>query len=334
MNWHNEFRSTFFSIWTSTGFPQPCDFEEAYSNRLKHYSLGKRYDINSSPHSPLDAKLLDRIYGFGVFIGEVIGSLLGLSGHEAKQRADWCGRFNLGISLFDYICDESRGLKIVSTIPAFQFFFDNSFSTYLGGLGQTEKFLNNLTISILSDVEQEESASIAGWKTEFVRVMKKMFDAECRLSSQHLNEECTLAQIRKDLYLKSVEPFRIMAEWMSHDRLGSDKSTRRSAIELGRALGCCYWLIDDAKDVWLDLESNRWNLFLIRAAEEEPKLFERSRNAITDFKLTKIWEHNNIVHRLSMSTICRLFNITTQLKHKSRKRRESLGLLGASLARW
>lgn len=334
MNWHGKFKSTFFSIWTSVGFPPPYDYEEVYSNKLKHYHfIGERYDITNSSLSPLNPQLLNRVYGFGVFIGEVIGCLLGLSDHKAKQRADWCGRFNLGISLFDYICDESNGLDAISAIPAFRLFLNN-FSTDSSGLGQTEKILNNLTINILDELNQEENTNISCWKIELIRVMREMFDAECMLSTQHLNETCNPALIRKALCLKSVEPFRIMAEWMSHGGFGSERPTVNSARELGRALGYCYWLIDDAKDVWLDLESNRWNLFLVNAAEEEPVLFMRSRDAILDFRLTKMWEHSNIVHRLSMSVVHRLLKVTTQLRHTYGRRKEILGLVAASLARW
>ena len=168
-----------------------------------------------------------------------------------------------------------------------------------------------------------------------MKPMKKMFDAELLLSTKDVSDESDPVVIEKALYLKSVEPFRVMAEWMSYGARASKKTlVMKNARKLGRSLGFCYLLFDDARDVWSDLENNRWNSFLLHALEKEPDLFTEPRSSLLDFKLSNIWERQNLVQKLSDSAITELIKIISQLTQRSLHKEKYLGLIGASLARW
>ena len=61
----------------------------------------------------------------------------------------------------------------------------------------------------------------------------------------------------------------VMAEYTAAMKAATDYLTLTDAGAIGKAIGSCYWMIDDAKDVWIDLEAGHWNLFLHAAAEED-----------------------------------------------------------------
>lgn len=333
MHWYGEVKSTFFSFWAKQRLPPPENYFAEYSNTLK----GSPYrGYNPDPSlAPLNPDLLNRVYGFGNFFGGICGGLLGMSFEEMIQRVDWCGLFNLGISLFDYICDELNGLKTISSIPAFQLFLNEKSIEEVTVLGPVEKLLNDIAVNVLGKLQVHNNMKSSSCETNLMKSMKKMFDAEILLSTKDINDKSDPVLIKKALYLKSVEPFRVMAEWMSYGTGESKKPLIiKNARKLGRSLGFCYGLFDDARDVWLDLENNRWNSFLLHALEEEPDLFIEPRSSILDFKLTNIWERQNLVQKLSDSAISELVKIMSPLNQRSPKNEKYLGLIGASLARW
>ena len=63
--------------------------------------------------------MVDRVYGFGHVVGTALAGLLGVTGPPARA-ADWCARFNLGISLVDYVCDESDRLDVLASLEPFR----------------------------------------------------------------------------------------------------------------------------------------------------------------------------------------------------------------------
>jgi hypothetical protein len=341
--WLNHFQSVFFSSWTRAGLPDPAAYEEAYSEALQPLKFTweiEREDV--SAHKSLDSALLDAVYGFGFLMGELLGRLLGLPKHKAPERAQWCGRFNLGISLFDYLSDEGIGAETVAILPAFSVFLSREQPSSINGkfFSPPEKLLNQIASSVLSDLEKEIGAPTrTRLKSGLWRAMREMFRAEMLIATTPLTSEVDPNLIRKSLYLKSVEPFKVMAEWMSHGIVVNNRQSQQSHIKqarrLGRALGRCCWLVDDAKDVWRDLEAKQWNLFLVAAATEEPQLFNPLvTDALRDVRLMKIWKQTRIAERTSISTIRQLVRAVDELNLSKGKQNDMLGLLAAVLARW
>jgi geranylgeranyl pyrophosphate synthase len=273
------------------------------------------------------------VYGFGVMIGKIFADIFGLNNEEAKRTTDWCGRFNLGISLFDYICDEMDGVSSVSSLEVFKLFL-NSSDSIDRSLTPAEKLLSDLAGSVLDDLKR---VSVKGKNVyeidQLFKAMMDMFEAENFISKETLSANADLKKIGKTLYYKSAEPFRVMAAFTVLAMEGKNEAFIRNAYSAGKALGYCYWLIDDAKDVWDDLKSGRWNLFLAMAVAEEPQFFSSS-HADTEGQLMEIWKRSDHAENISIQTIKRLVNAVKRLDLSENVRHHSLGLVWASLWQW
>lgn len=339
MYWYGQFKSGFADAWTQSGLPPAERYEAAYTAALKAVRFTYApSDYASSRRNPLDPEIINAVYGFGVLFGKICGSLLGLSRQITEERSEWCGRFNLGISLFDYLCDEASRATTVVALPAFRPFLKPlpSETTVLCSLAPAEELLNELATGVLTDLEQIiGSTNPTRRRAGLWHALQEMFKAELGGTTSVFQPNADLTRVRRTLRLKSREPFRVMAEWMAY---GSRPARRQTVLiqssRLGRALGHCYWLTDDAKDVWADLDAGRWNLFLIQAATVEPSLFQRARDSIIDLRLIQIWECADSIKLLSRSAIRQLVKSLVPLSIPVRQREETLGIVAASLAHW
>lgn len=340
MYWHGHFQSAFFEAWAKAGLPHPDAYLSEYNETLNHIRFNPgRLNRSRQEFPALDPKLLDSVYGFGVIVGNVCAGCLGIASPATGSASDWCGRFNLGISLFDYICDESDGVGAVTALPAFHLFTGGDGRPSPSARRQTpvDEFLSNLAAGVLSDLENVcgSAAGARGRCASLWKAMREMFRAEIMASELPLSQSADFKHIRKALSLKSVEPFRVMAEWMAQSAdVRESQILIRNARALGRSLGHCYWAIDDAKDVWTDLAAGRWNLFLLLAAAEDPQLFGREYDTLTDVRLTRIWERSNIARRVSADVVPRLTKAVANLQLPAKTRQNTLGLVAASLWQW
>lgn len=337
MDWYGLFRADFFAAWAAAGLPPPDGYAEKYAAALKRIRFPRPKAVIPQQADPaLDPALLDSVYGFGVYVGQMFGRLLNLPEQTVRERATWCGRFNLGISLFDYVCDERGRPNEIRALPAFHSFgFAGPETAPRRPADAAEELLNRLAASVLRQLEREDGhpASRAGGGLR--GALKEMFRAELKVAASPVNAATDLTRMRRALRLKSVEPFRVMAEWMALGgvrRVGPARLTRAGA--LGRALGHCYWLMDDAKDVWADLDAGRWNLFLVWAASREPDLFARGRDAIIDVRLTRMWARGGVIKRTTRPAVRRVVEAVAGLGLAPPVMRDLLGLFAASLARW
>src|SRR3954469_14502339 len=106
MDWRSRFNATFFSTLPEAGLPQSARYARSYDEL--RVSIDTPDDLlGSAPETsgPLGASMVRDVYTFGVFVGRMAGRLLAMADDEIDRSADWCGRFNLGISLFDYLSD-------------------------------------------------------------------------------------------------------------------------------------------------------------------------------------------------------------------------------------
>ncbi len=107
-------RAALFHAWEEAGFPAPQPDRDR--ERLQVPPAPGAVPAGEAP--PLHPDVVRRVHGFGFAVGWAMGRLLGLDDAAARDRADWCGRFNLGISLYDYVCDETgRGDVLLGVEP-------------------------------------------------------------------------------------------------------------------------------------------------------------------------------------------------------------------------
>jgi hypothetical protein len=103
---------------------------------------------------------------------------------------------------------------------------------------------------------------------------------------------------------------------------------------LGRALGRCYWLVDDARDLWEDFGRRRWNLFLLRAADCEPALVESHRDAFTDARLARLLADTGAARRELQPAVQRFAAALDGCPAPPERRAHAAGLVAVSLGRW
>ena len=252
MDWHSHFQQVFFETWQKAGLPQQPDFLNEYIDLREHGDFNNEWIQNSPDISPgIDSNQLRSVYGFGVTTGKIFAGMLGLDVALSKETSDWCGRFNLGISLFDYISDELEGVNNVTSLAVFQPFVKTNYSVDRS-LTPAEELLSNLAGSVLHDLKKADGKKEGSYKADkLFKVMKLMFEAENFFSKESLSGDADLPKIEKALYRKSAEPFRVMAEFTALMADAKDSLMIKNAGTTGKALGYCYWLIDDAKDVWI-----------------------------------------------------------------------------------
>lgn len=156
MDWHSRFKAEFFRQWRLANLPAPEPHENAYRASLRSSvppALGRR-----SKAPPLDPALVTSVYGFGVFTGNLLGRLLGVGERPRKACADWCGRFNLGMSLFDYVCDEGPGAQRALSLPAFRPFVARAPRFAVEPIlepGAVERALDLVATGVLRDLTAE-----------------------------------------------------------------------------------------------------------------------------------------------------------------------------------
>ncbi len=325
MDWQNHFQSVFFETWRKAGLPHHDHFLSAYYTMLEQRDKKIEWIENSTG---IDHSRLYDVYGFGVAAGKVFGEMFGLTDEQITLSSDWCGRFNLGISLFDYISDEQDGAKNVTSLNVFQPFTKTGDSESRS-LSSSEELLSNLAITILNDVNNSPS------KDSLLKAMQEMFEAENFISTTKLSAQPDLDKINKALYLKSAEPFRVMAEYTAAIKAATDPLLINSVNAIGQAVGSCYWLIDDAKDVWIDLEAGHWNLFLHSATEEEADIFtQHGTDAGTKNRLLKIWEQSGYAQNISHQIIKQLQTAFEKIELPEKIKEHALGIVSASLWQW
>ena len=331
LNWQEHFGNVFFDLWKKAGLPDPLEFAEKYVE-LRFQAVFKHELIKETtePNSVLQKTTVNSIYGFGVLHGRMFAQLLGINELEIPDAIDWCGRFNLGISTFDYITDETPdGIAKFTSFEVFQSLKSQE-SQLKQQLNPTEVFLMQLSQGVLKDIENMD---LVNGTNHLMLSMKQLYNSQMFLSKASLKNMPDPDRIGKFLYLKSAEPFLVMAEYIANaSHLGQEKI--EIAKSLGKAFGKLYWLIDDAIDVWIDLEANDWNLFLLMAFNQNPKLFTEQSNISIKKDLEKIWYEDSVAERLSNKMIEELKNTIKDLEASEEEITEQLGIMASVLWHW
>tara|TARA_R110000868_G_scaffold81814_2_gene231356 strand:- start:5846 stop:6859 length:1014 start_codon:yes stop_codon:yes gene_type:complete len=335
MDWHKHFGDVFFETWQKAGLPHHQEFVNEFIKTQEQENSKADWIKNSAAISPaINGSQLYSVYGFGSTIGKIFAEWFGLNKSSTEAAADWCGRFNLGISLFDYICDEMGGLDEVISLSVFQPFINKS-SSKTNPLNPAQKLLSNLAGSVLLDLDKTATKKEGSQKTDILfKVIKQLFDAQIFLSEERLSDHADHNKIKKAMCLKSAVPFKVMSEYTLRLSHTNDPLLLKNVRSMGKAVGCCYWLIDDAKDVWIDLEAKQWNLFLQLAAAENPRIFSKNKDVSINDSLTNTLIKGNHAEKISEQVVKKLVTAIRKLELSERTTEHTLGLLSASLWYW
>lgn len=330
MEWESHFEEVFFEAWLNAGLPHHKDFVNEYVSLREHGEYPSAW-IKQSPaiSSGITGSQLYSVYGFGVATGMIFAEMLGLDKSISENTSDWCGRFNLGISLYDYICDELGGVNSVAALKVFEPFIENDFER-ISSTTPAEKLLSSLSESVILDlkntVKDDKISSL-------LTLLQQMFEAENFVSKAKFSSASDFTKIENALSLKSAEPFRAMAEYTGYNVLGKNPLLINNIGIIGKAIGNCYWLIDDARDVWNDLKAEQWNLFLLEAAKNDPLIFTKDSKGI-EKELMEIWYKTNLAQNVSAQIIEDLKKAIKKLGLSSKTEHHTLGLVSASLWQW
>lgn len=339
MGWQAHFRATFFSAWSVAGLPAPGRHTPAWRQQM--HELDGQYGGTTNrdmPTDPLNRTTMQAVQGFGALFGRLCIQLIGgPAAAEAARREAWCGEFNLGISLFDYLCDVAGSSRHAANLPSLSALGLAPVPTGSPDrdVAEPATYLDALIRRVLLDLTQGGDPRHSA---VLLRTLRSMYAAEMALAAPTRNGGGTLQdckRIEQQLRLKSEEPFRVMAEWATR-AAGSphEGDRRRAARRLGRAMGRCVWLIDDAADLWEDLDGGQWNLFLLHAARTEPDLLGYQRNALSDARLASLLVRHRVAERLSLSASRRVAAAVRDLDASPRVRDQALGEFAGALAAW
>jgi hypothetical protein len=165
----------------------------------------------------------------------VCADLLSVDGHARQASLSWCGRFNLGISLIDWLCDEAAvPPSAIAGLPAFA----PLTATRRRGPPPTHDaavFLDALAHELLVELADEvgpprrREPRSALWPT-----LRRMLRAELALAGPgYFGPQAPPAALAL-LRLKSVEPFRIMAERTLAGSSANPRDARQAAQDRAR----------------------------------------------------------------------------------------------------
>lgn len=341
MSWYSLFRTAFFSEWSHRGLPESTAADQAEvwpirSCPLRPEAASPGSDRLSEAESrALASPLIDSVYSFGAFIGQGFGNLFSVGTRRAEAAADFCGRFNLGISLFDFLCDEDGGRRMESlqAVPALAPFTGRRMVP-ISDQGPIQHYLNRMVESVLADVSRQygRPTGEGGYRGPW-RTLYSMFDGEVQRTRSALRGPVDIAALSGMLRLSSAEPFRFMSEWTARTGALSSSSVREAAL-LGRRVGTCYWLIDDAKDVWDDLHAGRWNHFLLAAKVAQPRLSFAQASPLLEGRLLDIWRSKRIAEKSCRSIIGGMARAIDRIGAGNQRPRTFLRRIHASMLRW
>lgn len=327
-------RAALFHAWDEAGFPAPQPDRDR--ELLQVPPAPGAVPAGEAP--PLHPDVVRRVHGFGFAVGWSMGRLLGLDHDAALERADWCGRFNLGISLYDYVCDETgRGDLLLGVEP---------FASLVGhdpleasGLREEEAVLCDLAARLLTELAQlagpaGRAEQAGGWDPR--ADLGRLQAAQHQVAAWSIGPEADLDAVEDVLRTKSVDPFVVMGRWVAAGLDARTTSATNSALgaTLGDAVGRCVWVVDDAADLWRDLDTASWNLLLVRAARVEPAFLSTPRSTLTDIHLDRVIRSRGLAEAAAREAVAALQKAVERCPAEPGVRRDALARLGAGLAVW
>ena len=157
-----------------------------------------------------------------------------------------------------------------------------------------------------------------------------MFAAQKWLQQSNLYNEFDFQEVDKRLMHKSVLPFSVIADFVNL----KDPSKRKRSRAIGEAVGHCYWLTDDGKDVQIDLQNRDHNIFFSELLKSDSS-FDWFESENLDFnRMTEQLIQHRTAEILSIRTIDQLKKVFIRQNVAADIKEQSLGVLGAALQAW
>jgi hypothetical protein len=332
-DWRRSFRAALFNAWREAGLPDPGRHELAYDELRVHAAPPPvARDIADGPLHP---DTIRSVHGFGYVMGVVFASLLDSPGRRREVAADWCGRFNLGISLLDWLCDEAAVAPAeIADLPALARLRQRS-SSRARIDHPAAGFLNSLADDLLIELTRDAGPPRAGEpRSALWPSLRRLMRAELTAAEPGFFEPANPRAALPALRLKSVEPFRIMAERTSLAGDPCSAATCEIARRAGRAVGECVWLADDADDLWRDLDTGSGNRFIAEAAAADPRVLAADDATVVDLALLRVLTRERIGERLAARAVRRLVRELRRAPCDQHDRERAAGLVAVALARW
>ena len=283
MDWRSRFNSAFFAAWQGRALPGGPRIVAEYRAERQAVLLPPRVlEWATVEDGPLAQVLLHRVYAFGALTGRAFAEMLGA---DAAPRCEaFCGSFNLGISLFDWLCDEKGEVGALLAAPPFNALAgDCDMAAAVMPDGPVHALLRDLAEAVLT--EMARAVGPPGPRADPLwRQIGEMMAAQATIARSPIERASNMRPLRAAARLKSSGPFRLMAEWAAL----AARADRAKAAATGLAVGDLFWLADDAKDLWEDIDAARWNLVLAAAAGTDPALMRFWGDPEFEFRLSAI----------------------------------------------
>ncbi len=327
--WHQHFGEVFFRLWNKMGFPDPHDYSKAYVQMREHRDLDTKWLREFVPRNgEIDLVNLRSVFGFGAVIGSVFADLLAVKEIHLDKIATWCGHFNLGISLYDYICDELGNFSSVISLESLQSFEMDALDIHRPS-NSLEELLSKIVQFVLEDDQISEDSGSEN-RTLLFHFMQSLYVAENFVNRNNIYSMMDVKKIESALRTKSAGPFALIAQYCASTTSPGDREMLTVAKDMGMAMGHCYWLIDDARDLWDDLKLGHGNLFLLTVNKEDAELLKWDDGASDQQCLVDFLIGNKLAESFSGQF---LEGLKKSLGMKM-KNDTALGLVGASLWHW
>jgi hypothetical protein len=219
-----------------------------------------------APTSPADSlglaeATLPRLLGFG---WQQAGGLATIAGTPTRARAEVArlgGLLNLGVALFDHVCDRSPGqaeLLLAGVTPESldaQLLQGGRAAPPSGDAGVD--LLLAIIANFFSGANRLEGS--AREHRTFVRLIRSMYGGERFATGARREHDLPTRQVWWELRRKSVLPTETMASLalLAHPKADA---TQRSTVRLAAALaGEAIWIVDDLADVREDWDAGSWS---------------------------------------------------------------------------
>lgn len=343
MHWNGVFRAALFGRWVAAGLPDPHPNVAGYRSLVAAHPCPP--DIPATASGPLARELLDRVHGFGAAMGTVFADLLGVDPTRSADAVSWCGRFNLGISLVDYVCDESGRAHVLTGLPPF-----DGLGAITGPMAEDMGRGSRAAVAtrpapratgqprpeetVASDLAQgllDELSRFSGRWPAWREVLSDMYRSELAATVQRVGPGADVDAARAALRSAAAGPFAVMAARVA---LAAPDVDVAAARRVGMAVGSVVWAVDDARDLWDDLARRVWNLYLLHLAGDAPSLLEAPASPFRDAAIARHLRACAVAEHESGAAVRELCAAMEASDAPPERRARGLGVVAAALALW
>ena len=322
-SWHAQVRAALFAAWDDAGLPDPARGLRPYREAIARAPAP--IDVPPDTEGPLNRELVDRVHGFGVAIGRALADMLALpDGASTDAAVAWCGRFNLSISLLDYVCDESGRVDALEGLEPFRTLSGRSAPPPTTATLE-ERVVSELAVALLTELDASPARP-----AEWLPLVRDLYAAEVITARESYTTARSTDEVRALLRTKSAGPFALMATRLS---AGADDAARESASALGAAVGALFWLADDAADLWLDLSRGAWNMFLVDVAAHDATLLGAPASPFRDAAVVRLLGRHDVAARSAREVGDELVAALARVPAQSGQQ-DGLAVVAAALSVW